>query len=179
LKCAVLTLLEKLRPAERAAYVLREAFNYSSRQIADILQLKETNVRQLLTRARRHIAEGRRARASSAERRRLLVALIDAAQNGNLAELEGLFASDVVIHSDRGNIGAMNQDAINNLERLEPEQDLTWCHKTLECSVLTDTTGSYAGSDRNEGDDLEEAEVSSVSLLQPCGFLHTVSIACA
>ena len=107
LKSAVLMLLEKLRPAEQAAYVLREAFDYSSRQIADILQMKEPNVRQLLTRARRHIAEERRAWASSAEQRRMLVAFIDAAENGNLAELEGLFASHVAIHSESGHHGAM------------------------------------------------------------------------
>ncbi|HTF67937.1 MAG TPA: sigma-70 family RNA polymerase sigma factor, partial [Edaphobacter sp.] len=140
LKSAVLMLLEKLRPAERAAYVLREAFDYSSRQIADILQMKETNVRQLLTRARRHIAEGRRARATSTERRRFLVAFLDAAENGNLAELEVLFASDVAIRSDDGDRDAMNQDSITNREHLHPEQTLTWCHKTVGCSVLTNTT---------------------------------------
>jgi RNA polymerase sigma-70 factor (ECF subfamily) len=96
LKSAVLMLLEKLRPAERAAYVLREAFGYSSRQIADILQMKETNVRQLLTRARKHIAGGRRAPARSTERRRLLEVFIDAAQHGNLAELEGFFSADAM-----------------------------------------------------------------------------------
>jgi len=45
LELAVLLLLEKLRPAERAAYVLREAFEYSHRQIATVLDLTESNVR--------------------------------------------------------------------------------------------------------------------------------------
>jgi DNA-directed RNA polymerase specialized sigma24 family protein len=58
---AVLLLIEKLSPTERAAYVLREAFDYPYRQIADILQLEEANTRQLVTRARQHIAGGRRA----------------------------------------------------------------------------------------------------------------------
>jgi RNA polymerase sigma factor (sigma-70 family) len=60
LKLAVLMLLEKLSPSERAAYVLREAFDYSYHQIADILQIEEANVRQLVSRARKHIADGRR-----------------------------------------------------------------------------------------------------------------------
>jgi RNA polymerase sigma-70 factor (ECF subfamily) len=96
LKGAVLILLEKLRPTERAVYVLREAFDYSYRQIAEILQMKETNVRQLLSRARKHIAARRSAAVSSAERRRFLAALTDAAQNGDLDKLECLFASRVV-----------------------------------------------------------------------------------
>jgi RNA polymerase sigma-70 factor (ECF subfamily) len=44
---AILLLLEKLSPTERAAYVLREAFDYSYRQIANILQMEEANARQL------------------------------------------------------------------------------------------------------------------------------------
>ena len=100
LKFAVLALLEKLCPTERAAYVLREAFDYAYCQIADILQMEEANVRQLVSRARRHIADGRRAPVSSAEQRRLLVAFIDAAQEGNLAALEELFISDAVSQSD-------------------------------------------------------------------------------
>ena len=50
LEFAVLLLLEKLSPTERAAYVLREAFDYSYREIANILRLEEANTRQLVTR---------------------------------------------------------------------------------------------------------------------------------
>ena len=59
LEFAVLLLLEKLSPKERAAYVLREAFDYSYREIAHILRLEEANTRQLVTRARQHLAAGR------------------------------------------------------------------------------------------------------------------------
>ncbi len=101
---AILLLLEKLSPTERAAYVLREAFDYSYRQIADILQMEEANTRQLVSRARKHIADGRRTPASSQEQRRLLEAFIGAAQKGDLAALEGLFAEDVVSYSDGGGV---------------------------------------------------------------------------
>jgi len=61
LSLAVLLLLEKLSPAERAAYVLREAFDYPYSTIAHILQSTEVNVRQIVSRARRHVTEdGRR-----------------------------------------------------------------------------------------------------------------------
>ena len=76
LQFAVLLLLEKLSPTERAAYVLREAFDYPYRQIADILQLEEANVRQLVSRARKHIADERRTPVSSDEQARLLGVLI-------------------------------------------------------------------------------------------------------
>ena len=95
-------LLEKLSPTERAAYVLREAFDYSYRQIADILQMEEANVRQLVSRARKHIADSRRTSVSSDEQRRFLEAFIAAAQKGDMAALEGLFAEDVVSYSDGG-----------------------------------------------------------------------------
>lgn len=50
LEFAILLLLEKLSPPQRAAYVLREAFDYPYDQIADIVQLSEANVRQLVSR---------------------------------------------------------------------------------------------------------------------------------
>ena len=50
--------LERLTPTERAAYVLREAFDYAYRDIARVLRLKESNARQLVTRARKRVARG-------------------------------------------------------------------------------------------------------------------------
>lgn len=93
---AVLLLLEKLTPAERATYVLREAFDYTYQQIAEVLHLSEANARQHVSRARKHIANGRRAPVSAAERRHLLSAFTEAAQEGDVAHLEHLFASDVL-----------------------------------------------------------------------------------
>jgi len=104
LELAVLVLLEKLSPNERAAYVLREAFDYPYGQIADMLRLTEANVRQLISRARKHIAGERRAPASASEQRRLLTAFVSAAKEGNVAELEALFAPDVASHADGGGI---------------------------------------------------------------------------
>jgi len=95
LELAVLMLLEKLSPTERAAYILREAFDYSYREIANTLRLGEANSRQIVTRARQHVANGHRTPASSAEQRRVVDALINAAQQGDVTGLEGLFASEV------------------------------------------------------------------------------------
>ena len=97
---AMLLLLEKLTPTERAAYILREAFDYPYEQIALIVQLKEPATRQLVSRARKKLATEHRAPMVSTEQRRLLAAFLQAAQSGDVTALEELFASDVVSYSD-------------------------------------------------------------------------------
>jgi RNA polymerase sigma factor (sigma-70 family) len=96
LKVGVRLLLERLSPAERAAYILREAFDYPYRDIAHILRFEEANARQVVSRARQHVAGGRRRAASATKQRRLLDCFIAAVQWGDVADLEGLLASDVV-----------------------------------------------------------------------------------
>lgn len=102
LEFAVLLLLEKLTPVERAAYVLREAFDYPYGVIAEIVQLSQPAVRQLVSRARKHLAAERRRPVTSDQQRRLLEAFLAAAQAGDMAALEELFAADVVSTSDGG-----------------------------------------------------------------------------
>jgi RNA polymerase sigma-70 factor (TIGR02957 family) len=153
LEFAVLLLLEKLSPTERAAYVLREAFDYPYRQIAEILQLEEANTRQLVARARQHIADGRRAPVSSAEQRRLLEAFIGAAQKGDLAALEGLFASDVVSYSDGGGVVRAARLPVSGRERVAKfitafashfwiGVTLTWIQTNGQSSVLIARDGA-------------------------------------
>ncbi|MEV6825187.1 RNA polymerase sigma-70 factor [Amycolatopsis sp. NPDC051102] len=100
LEFAALLLMEKLTPGERAAYVLREAFDYSYAQIADILSSTESAVRQLVSRARKHIAGERRAPVPAAEQRELLTAFLAAARSGDMASLERLFTPEVTSLSD-------------------------------------------------------------------------------
>jgi RNA polymerase sigma factor (sigma-70 family) len=87
-------LLEKLSATERAAYILREGFEYAYREIADILRLQEANARQVVTRARHHVTNGQRTAANATKQRRLLAAFISAAQHGDVTGLEGVLASD-------------------------------------------------------------------------------------
>jgi RNA polymerase sigma-70 factor (ECF subfamily) len=100
LACGVRMLLEKLTPTERAAYILREAFDYAYRDIAAVLRLAEANARQVVTRARQHIGSGRKTAICSTQHKRLLEAFIAAAQDGDVAGLEDLFVSGVVSTSD-------------------------------------------------------------------------------
>ncbi len=101
---AVLLLLEKLSPTERAAYVLRESFDYPYRQIGEIIEVTEANARQLVTRARKHIAAESSAPVSTSDHRRLLTAFVDAAQTGDLEALTALLTADVVSNSDGGGV---------------------------------------------------------------------------
>jgi RNA polymerase sigma-70 factor (ECF subfamily) len=104
LDMAVLFLLEKLNPVERAAYVLREAFAYPYGQIADILETSEANTRQLVSRARKHLAAERREPVSPTAHRRLLEVFLAAAQTGSLTALEDVLSADVISYSDGGGI---------------------------------------------------------------------------
>ena len=100
LEFAVMMLLEKLDPKERAAYVLREAFDYPYSQIAEIVQSSEPAVRQMVSRARKHVTEERRATVSKDAQKELLKTFITAARSGDMAALESLFAADVASVSD-------------------------------------------------------------------------------
>src|SRR5438105_2493707 len=100
---AVLLLLERLTPVERAVFLLSEVFDYKHAEIAAMLRLTEDNCRQLLHRARRHVRlERRRFGASARERTELLERFHHAAGNGDIEGLIALLASDVVMHTDGG-----------------------------------------------------------------------------
>jgi RNA polymerase sigma-70 factor (ECF subfamily) len=87
-------LLEKLNPTERAAYVLRVAFDYPYSKIADNLRLSQGNTRQIVSRARKRLDREGRGQVSTAEHRRFRGAFVDAAQSGNLTGLESLLTVD-------------------------------------------------------------------------------------
>jgi RNA polymerase sigma-70 factor (ECF subfamily) len=153
MELATLMLLERLTPTERAAYVLREAFDYPYAQIGDVLQIKSDNARQLVVRARKHIATERSAPVDSAEQRRLLEALVAAAQQGDLHRLETLLAEDVVSYTDgNGMRGAARipvrgrQTVAKFLRAFAPHfwqgTSLTWIEANGQPSVLISRDGA-------------------------------------
>ncbi|MEW2085789.1 RNA polymerase sigma-70 factor [Streptomyces sp. NPDC005283] len=100
---ALLVLLERLTPTERAVYVLREAFDYGHRDIAGVLNLSEANCRQLYRRALQRVATPETRFTPAAERQHELVeSFVMAAREGDLAGLEELLAKDVTWWSDGG-----------------------------------------------------------------------------
>jgi RNA polymerase sigma-70 factor, ECF subfamily len=94
LEIAIRALLERLSPTERAAYLLREAFDYRYRELGAVLGLSEANARQLVTRARRRLSGERRRLVGAAEQERLVNVFMAAAQAGDLATLERLLSDD-------------------------------------------------------------------------------------
>lgn len=100
---AMLVLLETLSPEQRAAFLLREVFDYDYGEVAGIIGKSEENVRQLVSRARRHLEEGRPRFQTSRERRDELARRFFAAvDDGDLDGLEALLADDVVLTGDGG-----------------------------------------------------------------------------
>jgi RNA polymerase sigma-70 factor (ECF subfamily) len=103
LSYATMHLMERLTPPERAAFVLREAFQLPYEQIADIIGTSQPHCRQLHHRAAGHLADGRdRFQPSARDHAALLRRFIDAAQGGDLDALAGLLADDVSAWNDGG-----------------------------------------------------------------------------
>ena len=103
LSLAFLVLLESLTPEQRAAFLLREVFDYPYAEIAAIIGTSEDNARQLVSRACKHVDEGRpRFEASRERRERLASSFLAAFERRRPAALEELLADDVVAHGDGG-----------------------------------------------------------------------------
>ena len=100
---AVLTLMERLSPLERAVYLLREAFSYSHAEIAEILDITESASQQHLHRARRHITAADRRRGGEidpASDRRIVEEFFTAASSGRTEPLVTLLTDDATAISD-------------------------------------------------------------------------------
>lgn len=100
---ALLLALEKLSPAERAAFLLHEVFAYGFDEIAPILGKTSAACRKLASRARVAVQASKpRFQATAAEHQRLLDAFLKAAYAGELNQLQKLLAESVQLHSDGG-----------------------------------------------------------------------------
>jgi len=100
---AFLVLLEQLSPVERAVYLLRGVFDCSYAEIAQILDKDEAASRQLLSRARQHIAHNRpRFAAAPEQHRRLLEQFMQAVSQGEVNGLVNLLSEDVTLWADAG-----------------------------------------------------------------------------
>ncbi|MGW1055242.1 sigma-70 family RNA polymerase sigma factor [Streptomyces sp. NPDC001118] len=98
---AVLTLLERLSPIERAAYVLREAFSYPHAEIAGILDITESASQQHVHRARRRVAAERRGgEVDPASARRIVEEFLAAATSGRTERLVAMLTADATAVSD-------------------------------------------------------------------------------
>jgi RNA polymerase sigma-70 factor (TIGR02957 family) len=106
LSLAMLVLLESLSPEQRAVLLLHDVFDYRYPEIAAIVGKSEDNVRQLATRARRHVEQRRggrvRFQSTREQQDELARRFFAAAEQGDLAGLEALLARDVELTADGG-----------------------------------------------------------------------------
>lgn len=95
--------MERLSPLERAAFLLHDVFDMSLPEVALTLGREPAAVRQLASRARKHVRTSRpRFSVEATEADRIARAFFVAARDGDTAELAGLLAEDVEIHADGG-----------------------------------------------------------------------------
>jgi RNA polymerase sigma factor (sigma-70 family) len=95
IELAVRLLVERLPPAERAAYLLREGFEYPYQRIAGILRISTANARQLVRRARTRVAAGRCRVRGPMGHIRLARAFAAASLGGEMTGLEAILAADL------------------------------------------------------------------------------------
>lgn len=119
LSTAFLVLLERLSPAERAVFLLREVFDHEYDEIATIIGQSATTCRQILRRARTHVTAGRpRFAASLQERRVLAQEFLDASRSGDLRSLLRLLAADVAFYADGGGKAPAIPNPVHGAERV-------------------------------------------------------------
>ena len=104
---AMLTVLETLRPTERAVFVLREVFETPYDEIAEAVGKTPAAVRQIAHRAQEHVAARRpRVRVTQAEQEAVVQRFLAAVRGGDLQGLLDVLAPDVVVVSDGGGVVA-------------------------------------------------------------------------
>ncbi|MEV6135907.1 RNA polymerase sigma factor SigJ [Nocardia sp. NPDC051990] len=115
-----LVLAERLTPQERAVFVLREAFGYSHREVAEFLELSVTNCRQLHSRARRRIAAAGlpREMVESSSAGALLERFLDAARGGDLTALARMLADDVISVADGGGASSVARLPVRGVDKV-------------------------------------------------------------
>ncbi len=119
LSIAFLVVLETLSPVERAVLLLHDVFGYSHEEIAGILEKRVENVRQIATRARKHIAARRpRFDVSKRDRDELARRFFAAVGEGDVQGLVELLAGDAVMYGDGGGKAPAVREPLRGAERV-------------------------------------------------------------
>ncbi|UGT54347.1 RNA polymerase sigma factor SigJ [Nocardia asteroides] len=100
---ALLVVLESLSPAERTAFVLQDVFGMTGPEVAEVVGRTPAAVRQLASRARKHVESGTpRFPASRDEQEKVVSAFALAWRSGDLSSLLGVLDANVVLTADGG-----------------------------------------------------------------------------
>ena len=119
LSMALLMMLERLSPDERAAFLLHEVFESDYREVATILGKTEAACRQLVHRAKERVKDGKpRFTPSREEQQRVLEGFRKAVESGDVAGLATLFSPDAILYSDGGGKAAATLNPIYGAEKI-------------------------------------------------------------
>jgi RNA polymerase sigma-70 factor (ECF subfamily) len=119
LSIAVLLLLEHLSPIERAVFLLRQVFDYDYTEIAAIVGKSAENCRQIMHRARRHVAANTsQARPTHAHQQQVFTLFLQACMQGEMSGLLQVLSHDIVLHADGGGQVSAARNPIAGSERV-------------------------------------------------------------
>ncbi len=146
---AMLTLLETLKPTERAVFVLREVFDVPYNEIAEIVGKSATAVRQITRRARERVAARRpRTRVSRTEQQEVVDQFLIALRTGQLQKLMEVLAPGAILIADGGGIVPAARAPIHGAEHVAAlllrvnrallKTTTMWLNGALACRVEID-----------------------------------------
>jgi RNA polymerase sigma-70 factor (ECF subfamily) len=116
---AFLVLLERLSPAERAVFLLREVFDHDFGHIARVLGKSEAACRQLFHRAKEHVLAGRpRFTPFSPQHERLTKEFLRVTEAGDVDALSKMLAEDVTVWADGGGRVTAARNPISGADRV-------------------------------------------------------------
>ncbi|WP_025292207.1 RNA polymerase sigma factor SigJ [Sphingomonas sanxanigenens] len=178
--------MERLSPLERAAFLLHDVFDIALGEVAVTLGREPAAVRQLASRARKHIQAARpRFTVDIAEADRMARAFFAAAHDGDIAQLSTLLAQDVEIHTDGGGKVLALRNVVRGIERalrlfagLRRKNALP---PTLLRNVLIDGLPGYISVDRagvlqTTALDIRDGRIAAIYIVKnPDKLLHLAS----
>ena len=174
LSTAFLVVLESLSPEQRAAFLLREVFDYPYERVAEIVGTSEANARQLNSRAKSQVSAGRgRFDASREQSEELTSRFIAAVEEGDVEGLESLLAEDVVLRGDGGGKAPALARALHGARRVARTIG-AWMNVARRTGITWDRVG-VNGQPGALARDAEGRVVSVLSLDVAGGQIQSIS----
>jgi len=146
LNFAFVTMLERLTPKERAAYLLREVFDYDYGDVAEILAISTANCRQLVSRAKGHIGRDViRSTTPESTKIELLEAFQHAVSTGNTQHFEQMLSSSIQLHADSGGQVVAARTVLKGISQIatliRDGLHVAWKNITIETGRVNDEPG--------------------------------------
>ncbi len=146
---SLLILLEELNVKERAVFILKEAFNYSHKDIAEVLSSTTENSRKLLSRAKLKLKDSNPSKKIFSDKKtnEYLESYISAIRNRDIRGLENLFTNDIAVVADGGdeikvlkNFSTGKEECIELLimayEKFQSQQDIKFVEVNHQPAIL-------------------------------------------